>query len=74
VYGHPNAVDTYARRHHPSSFARASTGANAASDSATVIPMLALVNASVAAVKTAIASTPAASARARPRSFGTRTG
>ena len=32
------------------------------------------VNASVAAVKTAIASAPAASARAIPRTFGTRTG
>ena len=40
------------------------------SDSATVIPMLAWVKASVAAVKTAIASTPAASARSRPRTFG----
>ena len=59
VYGQPNAVDTYARRHQPSSPARARTGANAASDSSTVIPMLCWVNASVAAVKTAMASTPA---------------
>ena len=49
----PHAVDTYARRHHPSSAARRSTGSNAASDASTVIPMLAVVNASVVAVNEA---------------------
>ena len=43
-------------------------------DSSTVIPMLARAKASEAAVKMAIASAPAASARASPRSLGTRTG
>ena len=44
----PTEVDRHAR----------GPGAKAASDSSTVIPMLAVVNASVAAVKTAMASTP----------------
>ncbi len=39
-----------------------------------VIPMFAFVKDSVAAVKTQIASTPAATARSRPRAFGTSTG
>jgi hypothetical protein len=38
------------------------------------MPMLARVNASLDAVNTAIASTPAVSARARPRAFGTSAG
>ena len=43
-------------------------------DSAIVMLMLWAVKASEAAVKTQTASTPALSARARPRSFGTSTG
>ena len=74
VYGQPNAVETYPRRHQPSPAARSRTGRNAARLSATVRPMFRSVNASVAAVKTAIASAPARSARSRPRKFGTRTG
>ena len=58
----------------PAHAARARTGAKASSDAAIVIPMLRVVNASDAAVNTAIASAPAASARARPRAIGTRTG
>ena len=54
--------------------ARSSTGANAASDSSIDMPMLCCVNASDAAVNTATASTPAASARSSPRRFGTSTG
>jgi hypothetical protein len=38
------------------------------------MPMFAWVNASEAAVNTATASAPAASARSSPRSFGTSTG
>ena len=58
----------------PSACARWSTGAKASSDSAIVMPMFARVNSSEAAVKTAIASAPAASARSSPRTFGTSTG
>ena len=73
-YGHPNAVETYPRVHMPAARAWSSTGANAASDSAMVMFTFARAKPSEAAVKTAIASAPAATARSRPRRFGTRTG
>ena len=50
------------------------TGRKASIDSAIVMLMFAFVNGSDAAVKTQMASAPAASARSRPRAFGTSTG
>ena len=50
------------------------TGANRAKDSSIEALMFFRLNVSDAAVKTAISATPAAWARSRPFSFGTRTG
>ena len=50
------------------------TGWNASSEPAIDIPMLRRVNVSEAAVKTATASAPAASARSIPLMLGTSTG
>ena len=58
----------------PAARAAARTGANASSDSAIVMRMLACAKASEAAVNTATASAPAAMARSMPRMFGTSTG
>ena len=57
----------------PAASARSSTGPNAASDSAMVMFTFARAKPSDAAVKTAIASAPAASARSSPRRLGTST-
>ncbi len=73
-YGQPNAHDTYPRTRIPAAVARARTGAKRAKDSSIEAFTFRRLNVSDAAVKTAISRTPAASARSRPFSFGTRTG
>ena len=64
--GEPKAVEIYPRTQQPSSLAARTTSRNVASDSSIVMLMLRFVNRSDAAVKTAIASAPAA---ARVRSL-----
>lgn len=73
-HGSPKHIERYPRTWAFSAFARATTGSNMASDSATVRFRLRAANVSVAEPNTAIDRAPSASARSSPRSFGTRTG
>src|SRR5262245_33770366 len=73
-HGSPKHIDKYARTSRPSARARMTTGSNMAYCSSRPRLRLRRANDSVALPKIAMCVTPAATARSRPRSFGTSTG